>query len=190
MTLFALIDRNLDKTRLWENPVAVQHYVELAMRAAMSSTDVTVNNTSVHLERGQVAVTQGKLADQWGITTSKLRRELKAMEKDGLISVKSIGRNCSIVSLTCHSNTEGFCESDAQTDAQTDVAFPPSILGSQGVGRRTERRTDRRSNIEDKNIENNILYNKKKINKEEVAKGKLGLYYTDGAPDYEEGLWN
>lgn len=186
MTLFGLFDLKLRESSIWNSLPAMQHYLLLASDVAKAPKEVTVNKTNIHLERGQLAVTQKKLADQWCINTSKLRRELHGMERDGLISVKPVGRNCSIISVMSY-NTDDICQDDAQTDAQTDVAFSPSTLGSQPVDRRTDRRTDRRSNIKDKE-KDIIFYNKKKDNKE---KDKTGLlFFPDPNRNYEEGLWD
>lgn len=119
------IHRDLYNHPIWiqEQFTRGQAWVDLILLAKFESGYVRKRGARITLFRGQLAWSQAELAIRWDWSRNKLRRFLKELEEDGMITVKRTNVSSTITIV----NYEKWQGKEEQTEQTNEPPYRPYI---------------------------------------------------------------
>lgn len=94
-----VIRRSIRNSWLWKDPVKLQWWIDLIMEANFKPSGFNVDRKFIACGKGQSVKSLRSWAVRWGISQTSVKRFLKLLERDRLISVEPLKRTTRITIL-------------------------------------------------------------------------------------------
>ena len=127
------IDRNILEWRWFTNPVTLQVFLYILLKANVKPGDFG----TVHVLRGQLVTSYGRIAEDLNISASQARTSLNHLKSTGEIRIHSLVK-CSIITVVNYSKYQSITagrkqaakqppkkESNPEQKQKTDGAYAP-----------------------------------------------------------------
>jgi Fe2+ or Zn2+ uptake regulation protein len=95
-TGFVCLYRSIKDHWLWSSPKWLQQFIDLVLEANYKNQKVLIGATLIECKRGQSIKSLSTWAKQWKINKSAVRRFLKLLEKDGMITLENVSKTTRI----------------------------------------------------------------------------------------------
>lgn len=159
------LHRSIQEHWLWEDPKRLKWWIDLLLMANHKENKILVNGVLTTIERGERLTSEQILAERWEVSRNTVRKFLKLLEDDGMISVvksRQIGTTYKVLNYNLYQGING--DKKHQTE------------------QRNEQQKDNKLNNE-LNINNNEN-NDNNDNKKE-SRNSSKLKYADDSPYYK-----
>lgn len=109
------IHRQIQDHWIWQDPEKLRAWLDLLMMANHEGQDISLREGVVHVERGQLVTSIGKLADRWKWSKDRVRRFLALLSDTNMILRVSDTRKTTITIVNY-----GFYQNLPTTDKYTN----------------------------------------------------------------------
>lgn len=83
------LNRQIQEHWIWNDPEKLKAWLDILLLANHEAKKVGMREGLITIRRGQFITSIGKLADRWKWSRERVRRYLKLLERDGMITRKS-----------------------------------------------------------------------------------------------------
>lgn len=122
--------RNILDHWVWQDPMTFRCWMYILLTANHSDKKVMFDGSLIAIERGQFLTSIRKLSEEIGCSRDKIRKVLKTLKEDNMISVKATHRG-TLLTVINYGVYQGTAHTDSYTDSYTESSTAQSQNSTQ-----------------------------------------------------------
>lgn len=118
MTGWVKLHRSIQSHWIWDDPVKLKWWLDLILMANHQSNKILINGELVNIGVGERHTSEEKLASRWNVSRNTVRKFMKLLEKDDMISVKKSRQKGTTYKVLQYNAYQGLSEDKKQRTEQ------------------------------------------------------------------------
>ncbi|MHC0551399.1 DnaD domain protein [Salinicoccus sp. CNSTN-B1] len=111
------LHRQIKDHWIWEDPQKLKWWIDMLLRTNHKDNKTVIGNKIVVIERSSFHTSEVKLSEQWNVSRNTVRKFLKLLESDEMITTKRT-KHGTTVKVLHYNDYQGFSEEKKQQSEQ------------------------------------------------------------------------